>query len=853
VLRFKDRFKQVSTESEPSTMGEASVMKAATLIVILLGCSLNASAQPSAEPAPSLIAAAVADSKKKDKAPTKPPSIVVPPEKAAPVRLARFETPPTIDGRLDEAAWAEATTLKDFYQTYPGDNIKPTEPTEVMLGYDAKTLYIAFHAHDERGKVRATVAKRDDLVNDDNVRILLDTFNDHRKAYVLIFNPLGVQQDGIRTEGTGVDFSVDIVMESKGQITDDGYIVEVAVPFKSLRYEAGKDKLWGVHLFRWIQRFNETSSWMPLVRGSSSLLNQSGRLTGLENISTERTLEIVPSLTVSETGKRVRTVARAAVEANPTLNDPGRIVNEPVGLDPGLTMKFGITPTVTLDFAYNPDFAQVEADASVVTANQRFPIFFEEKRSFFLEGIDIFQTPLQPVHTRTIVDPDYAVKLTGKRGRNTFGLMLASDNAPGNFTEEERTDPELRRDIEQFIDRNSYIGVLRLKRDIGKQSNLGLIATSYSFIEKHNLLGGFDGRLQIDPQTTLTFQALATNSRRLFYDPVLDDDVYRTGNGFGYSVSLDRNSRHLYLNAYAEGRTRDYRADVGFTRRVNTNTASTYINYQSEPKSTGSFVNWVATNFNRIQYDWQGRIQGWNSGGRVFFNFKRQSWFGFGFDNFYERLFEEEFGPVRTAAHAGAFAGADSERSSQNRSFYFGGSTTPSKKYSISLEGTYNIGALDLDLDTGPRFPRASRAALADPEAKQDPGPGNLLNLDGSVTYQPTNALRFSLNYTKSRMVRHDTGRVAFDANIYSLKTTYQFSRWTSARARLDYNSLAGSLRAQFLVGWTPNPGTAFFVGYNDDLGYNGFNPFTDHLEPGFRRNGRTFFIKMSYLFRKSF
>src|SRR6185295_360731 len=170
---------------------------------------------------------------------------------------------------------------------------------------------------------------------------------------------------------------------------------------------------------------------------------------------------------------------------------PGRIVNQPIELEPGLTAKFGISPTTTLDLALNPDFAQVEADQLVVTTNQRFPIFFPEKRPFFLEGIDIFQTPLSAVHTRAIVDPDIAVKLSGKRGRNTYGLMVASDNGPGNLSLDDRgalaicrdrrlLDPTLVCNAERFVDKNAYIGVLRLKRDIGSGENtIGMLATTY--------------------------------------------------------------------------------------------------------------------------------------------------------------------------------------------------------------------------------------------------------------------------------------------------------------------------------------------------------------------------------------
>ncbi|HKQ91525.1 MAG TPA: DUF5916 domain-containing protein, partial [Blastocatellia bacterium] len=449
------------------------------------------------------------------------------PEKGAPVRIARFDSAPKIDGRLDDDVWGRATILKDFHQIQPGDNIAPSKPAQVLLGYDSKHLYIGFRAADDPGKVRATVAKRDQIFDDDYFGFYLDTFNDRRRAYAVFFNPLGVQADGVFTEGNGEDYSVDIVMESKGVVTDEGYSVEIAIPFKSLRYEAGKGKLWNAHFFRRIKHFNgELDSWMPVSRDKSGTLNQAGQLTGLEDISTERTLELIPSLAVSETGRRVR-----AFPVGARSLDPGRLVNQPIQLDPGLTTKFSLTPTVTLDAAINPDFAQVEADQTVVTANQRFPIFFEEKRPFFFEGIDLFQTPLQAVHTRSIVDPDYALKLTGRRGRNSFGLLLASDNAPGNFSEDERNDPETRPDIERFLDKNAYVGVLRLKRDVGKEGSLGLIATSYNFIEKHNQLGGLDGRFRLDQKTTFSFQVLGTHSRKIFFDPDHGEDLFRTGNG----------------------------------------------------------------------------------------------------------------------------------------------------------------------------------------------------------------------------------------------------------------------------------------------------------------------------------
>ncbi|HEV2912397.1 MAG TPA: DUF5916 domain-containing protein, partial [Pyrinomonadaceae bacterium] len=747
-------------------------------------------------------------------------ALVLPPEKANPVRVPRFEKPPVIDGRLDDEAWKGAVVLKDFYQIEPGDNLAPSRQTEVLIGYDPKNLYIAYRAYDEKQNVRATVAKRDAIFDDDYVGLFFDTFNDQRKAYEMNFNPLGIQADGILTSGVNEDFSVDMVVESKGTVVDDGYIVEVAIPFKSLRYEAGKDKLWGAHFYRRIKRFNnELDMWMPISRDVSNWLVQAGHLTGLEDLSTERTLEVIPSLTLSETGKTTRSIPRDVRLANRSLVDPGRFINEPIKFDPGVTVKYGITPTVTLDFALNPDFAQVEADQTVVTANQRFPIFFEEKRPFFLEGIDIFRTQILAVHTRSIVDPDVAAKLTGKIGRNSFGLLLASDNAPGNFSEEEIEDPDFTSD--NLIDKNAYIGVLRLKRDIGKEHSLGFLATTYNFIQKHNHLGGFDGRFKLDKVTTFDFQVLASNSRFPFYDPDRNENIYRTGNGFIYAYSLNNEGRHFGYNYAGVGRTQDYRSDVGFNRRVNTNLHELFVRWNSEPNPKGRLTSWRAYNYFGTNFDFQGRMQRWNEEAQIRFNFPRQSFIAFAGQGGYERVFEEEFGPRRNAHQRGQFAGEDSERTAYRKNFYIYGGTTPSKKYSIFVLVARDWGILDFDFGAGNRFPRVSPGALLDPDAPQDPGAGNNWHIESNFVYQPTNELRLSLDYFKERLVRNDTGLVAFDDNIFALRGTYQFTRFTFARARVDYDTLASSVRGQFLLGWAPNPGTSFYVGYNDDLNLN--------------------------------
>ncbi|HEX8247654.1 MAG TPA: DUF5916 domain-containing protein [Pyrinomonadaceae bacterium] len=781
----------------------------------------------------------------------------VPREKAEPVRVVKFPASPVIDGKLDDEVWKSAQVLKDFYQTSPGDNIAPSKPTEVMVGYDEKHLYIAFRCFDEKDKIRASLAKRDSVTGEDNVRVWLDTYNDQRRAYVLAFNPFGIQQDGIYTEGQGADFSVDIVMESKGVIEEWGWSVEIKIPFKSLRYSAGKGKLWGFNAARNIDRFNdEFDQWLPDDRNISGFLVKHGKLSGLDEIKTERTLEIVPSITVSETGRRFKAREIAA----------GRFVNQPIKQDIGVTMKYTITPNITLDAAYNPDFAEIEADALVVTANQRFPIFFQEKRPFFLEGADIFNSPLQIFYSRNIVDPDYAAKLTGKVGKNSFGLMVASDNAPGNYTEEERNDPSVRPRIDEFVDENSLFAVLRIKRDFGKNNNVGFFGTFRSFPEQRNLVGGFDGNFKFTDKLISTFQVVGTHSRRCFFDATFEPTLeplqaqrnreicgtgstnqtssngatfnnYRTGNGLGYYWNLDYTEKNRGWFVEVGGRSKDYRAESGFTRRVNTNFVFAANRLSTNPKPKEKIIRIDWRQFSGINYDWKGRLQDLNFGTNFNFALQRNTFVSVESGVSLERIFEEEFGLKRSATREfGAFTGAP-ERSVWQHYASGNLNTTPVKRLSFGMFLGHIFNAYDFDFGHRP----------------QNPGPGRQFDAEIFGEVRPIDPLRISLSYRKSRLVRNDNNVRTFDSDIIALRSTYQFSRFTFTRFRLDYDSLNQNFSGQALFGWNPSPGTAFYVGYNDNFNYNGFNPFTNNLEPGFQRNERRFFIRASYLFRKSF
>jgi hypothetical protein len=258
--------------------------------------------------------------------------------KKAAVQIPKFTAAPVIDGILNDEVWQNAAVFGDFLQISPGDNVAPTNPTEFMMAYDSKNLYMAYKVKQDPSTVRATVARRDNIFNDDYVLVYIDTFNDQRQAYVIFFNPLGIQADGTYTEGRGEEYSVDILMESKGVLTSDGFTIEAAIPFKSLRYEAGKDKKWGLHIFRRVKYMNnEYNSWMPDNRSINGTLNQAGLITGMEGIETTRQLEINPSFTVSQTGRRSRFTFGE-------INNPaGRFVNEGVKGEFGMTAKFGLT------------------------------------------------------------------------------------------------------------------------------------------------------------------------------------------------------------------------------------------------------------------------------------------------------------------------------------------------------------------------------------------------------------------------------------------------------------------------------------------------------------------------------
>ncbi|MCY7375194.1 MAG: hypothetical protein LH472_04390 [Pyrinomonadaceae bacterium] len=375
----------------------------------------------------------------------------------------------------------------------------------------------------------------------------------------------------------------------------------------------------------------------------------------------------------------------------------------------------------------------------------------------------------------------------------------------------------------------------------------------------------------------MRFQVLGTHSRKNFYNADEDRSRYRTGNGIGYYWNIDYTTDRRGWFIEASGRSSNYRADAGFTRRTNTNTFFFFNRFSSasKPKATIIRANW--RQFARYQVDWQGRTQSALIGSGFNLNLQGSLYIGGEAGVGLGKIYEDEFGARRNARQSGAFFGAPT-RSATQPYFSFNLSKTVNKQLSFYSFVNSTFNSFDFDFGAGNRFPRASPAFqtyLNSPEYGEyirlllinpsdpniifpnppalDPGKGWQFDATVGGDYKPINPLRIALEYTKSRLTRSDNNRTAYDTNIVTLRSTYQFTRFTFLRTRVDYDSLSSNVSGQILAGYNPNPGTAFYVGYNDNFNYNGFSPFTGQLEPRFERNSRTFFIRASYLFRKSF
>ncbi len=519
----------------------------------------------------------------------------------------RTDRPPRIDGRLDDAVWRSVEPITDFVQVSPVEGAPASERTEVWIAYDRDNLYVAFYAHySDLGLLRANRSDRDQSLGDDRMAVLFDPFRDQQRAYQFSVNGYGVQGDeminasGRATRsrssvgessggpggggsggasggggsggasfrsGRGIrgDRSWDALFESDGNLVEDGWTAEMAIPFKSLRYPAraaGRLHRWGFQITRNIREKSESMVWSPVSRNVAGVLTQMGYLDGLRDLSTSRNLEFLPTFT----GLRAGSFDAQA----------GRFRNrDPLG-EIGLDVKYGVTSNLTLDLTYNPDFSQIESDRPQVEVNQRFALFYPEQRPFFLEGQEIFAaaTPVNLVHTRTIVDPRFGAKLSGKVGDVSLGVFVADDEAAGRL--DDASQPGFGLGAQSFIGRARY--------DLYTESYVGLIATAREHGADYTRVGGVDGRFRLDRTHRLSFTA-AGSSHRNAADGELGGSIIE--------VDFARQARNLSYSLAHSSIEPGVRTGTGFIPRVDIRRTDASVGYRWRPE--GRLISWGPT------------------------------------------------------------------------------------------------------------------------------------------------------------------------------------------------------------------------------------------------------------------
>jgi hypothetical protein len=469
--------------------------------------------------------------------------------------ITKATSPVKIDAVLDEEAWRDALTMELPYEIAPGENAPAPVRTECWVTYDEDNFLIAFHAYDpDPSQIRARVTDRDTPWQDDFVGIMFDPFNDERRGFEIFINPLGVQMDLSRNDvGTGdpEDATWDAIWESAGRIVEDGYIVEIAIPFSSLRFPRIEGtQTWGFMAFRAYPRnVRHQISSVPFNRNLACFFCKLGKITGFEGITPGRNIELDPTLTT--------------IRTDTLKSSPGEsLVNGDIDAEPGLSMRWGITPNVSLNAALNPDFSQVEADVAQLDVNNRFTLYFPETRPFFLEGADFYHMPLQVVHTRTVVEPSYGLKFTGKEGKHAIGAYTTRDDIntlvfPSN---QESDDTEL--------DQGVTSGIFRYRRDVGQNSTLGTFMTVREGGDYHNRVYGMDGHLRITPRDIVRLHVVGSNTA--YPNKVVEDYEQPSGsfNGGALLATYAHSTRNYSMWAEYEKLSPQLRVDAGFIPRV---------------------------------------------------------------------------------------------------------------------------------------------------------------------------------------------------------------------------------------------------------------------------------------------
>ncbi len=708
-------------------------------------------------------------------------------------QIRRATGPITIDGRLDEAVWHDALMVEIDVETFPAHNVPAPVRTELRMTFDHVNLYLGYHAFDpEPEKIRARVTDRDDAYQDDYVAISIDTFNDGRRAYEFVVNPIGVQMDMFYDDvEDNEDDAWDAIWKSAGRLVADGYVVEMAIPFAALSFPRGAGvQTWGFDGYRnWPRGQRYRFRTQPQDRNINCYVCQFSKVTGIEDVRRGRDLEIVPTLT----GRRT--------DARSELSD-ARLEAGDEDTDLGLTASWGITPNWTLNATINPDFSQVEADAAQLDVNNQFALFFPEKRPFFLEDADVLETNINAVNTRQIADPDWGLRLTGKQGVHAFGGFVARDTVtnlifPGNQGSRQTS-----------LAQDNDAAVLRYRRDLGAGSNLGGLVTLREGGDGYsNRVAGIDGLVTLSEADILRFQLLSsrtTYSNALataFGQPTetLDDLAWR--------LAYQHKTRNLNVYSRAESLGDDFRADLGFLPRVGYRfyLLGTVYSFWGEPDDWWTQIN-VGSDYDYSEdqdgqrLEWEREAWVWMSGPR---ESEAMAFFGRRTRIFGGRTFKESYRLFNFSMRPGADFAFELE--------LFDGDTIdfanvqPGEQLELELELSVNLGRrLRLDVEHTIQT----------------------LDVEGGEL--------FSADLTEMRLVYHFSAK-----SFLRLITQYLDLSRDPALYRGPVEASSEDLFNQVLFSYKLNPRTVLFVGYSDTYLGNESIDLT--------QKDRTVFVKLGY------
>lgn len=729
------------------------------------------------------------------------------PNKMPSMEVRRISTPITVDGVLDEAAWRTAARAENFTQYSPIDKVRPPVETTALIAYDDSYLYVAFIAHDDPRTIRATLHERDVEWNEDMCGLILDTWGDGTRAYEIFVNARGVQGDLLWT-AQDEDSGFDLVFNSDAAITDSGYVVEMAIPFSSLRFPELPEQNWRATFWRIHPRDSRREySWANVDRDDPCQFCQYGKLTGIRGISPGTALDLIPAVTASQSSVRSVPGDRTA----PFLNSD-------VTVRPSLSARWGITPSLLAEVTVNPDFSQVESDEAQVNVNTTFALFYPERRPFFQEGSDLFNTFMNIVYTRTINDPLVAAKLTGRFGNTAVGYIGAYDRNTALITPFPDFTGIMTGDTAHGIEPiRSIVNIARVRHTFNEDMWLGAIVTDRHLVDRNGsgTTVTVDGSVRLfdnyllsglasisstaEPDDTLLTSELGkTRFDNGSHSAAFDGERY---NGHAFALTLSRNGRYVNGNVSYSETSPTFRATEGFMTRNDRRELSGWGGYTFYPENS-QVVDNIQPNIA------VGRV--WNTAGAwkdgwivpaIDVQFKGQTYLHLGY------LWSSEVFRGATVHGIRRFEG------NFNSNF--------SQAVSVGGEATWGYSMV--------RF-------------TQVPTLGHGGDFSLNATLKPLDQLNLRISGVYSTLRDIETDTPYYSEWIGRIRANFQATRELSFRLVVQYVEGAKRLSFEPLATWRLNPFTIVYLG--SSLAYD------ETPTDGFVHNERQLFAKVQYLWQ---